>query len=249
MQEELLNVVNKIDDYNASLEQLNNMYGEDINEIIKSLLFKYCIKSYEQCSKNNQILNRISFYLNFRFYGLYDEYNIDKDNIETGLEPVKYITLDDIERIIKNDYTSEYGRCYKNYYLNIIEYLHLIILVLDNQINRINLSIEANISNEILVNYNRHDLGEFNKALNKIKRYRDQVVYEVISQLNLENGVKSKLLTLLYKTNINRLTEEDNDILCKYIDQKSAKNIIDDIYSYKQIDTNIVRNSKVKQYI
>ena len=249
MEDELLNVMYKIDKYNIFLEKLNNIYGEEIGEIVKSLLYKYCITSYDSTNEKNKILNRVGFFLNFEFYGFFDDYNLDKDKLKTGLKPIKYISLQDIERIIRNDYPTEYGRCYRHNFLNIIEYLHLIIMVIKNHIDRINESLSINSDNKILTGYNQLDLVQFNNLLIKLQNFRDEVILEVIQALNIDSKIKEEIISLINKTNNYRLTIEECAILSKYISLEDTNDIINNMYSYKNVDTSIFKNNKVKQYI
>jgi hypothetical protein len=249
MEDELLSVVNKIENYNNTLEQLRSMYGEDINEIIKALLYKYCIMSYDRASEKNRILNRVGFFLNFEYYGLFDEFNLDKDNIKTGLKPVKYISLQDIERRIKVDYPTEYGRCYKHNFLNIIEYLHLILIVIKKYKDRINNALVIDSDNEVLEEYHQFDYVQFNNLFEKIQGYRDEIVLEVIMALSIDVKSKRHIVELIKSANGYRLTEEDRLTLCKYIGDEDANEIVDTMYAYQQVDTKKVRNSKVIQLV
>ena len=254
MEEELLNVVNKIENYNCVLNELHDFYGEDISEIVKSLLYKYCITSYDSASEKNKILNRVGFFLNFEFYGFFDKFNLDKDKLTTGLKPVKYISLQDIDMVIRNDYTTEYGRCYKHNFLNIIEYLHLIIMVIKRYVDRINKSLDTNSDNSILTGYNQFDLKQFNTLLVKVQSFRDEVILNVINALNINSDTKESIIRLIKEANNYRLTEEDIAILYKYIplednEDDIVNEIVNNIYSYKQVDTSVLKNNKVKQYV
>ena len=244
--------INKIESYHYVLNELHDFYGEDISEIVKALLYKYCITSYDSASEKNKILNRVGFFLNFEFYGFFDEYNLDKDKIKTGLEPVKYISLQDIDMIIRNDYPTEYGRCYKHNFLNIIEYLHLIIMVIKRYVDRINKSLDTNSDNQILTGYNQFDLKQFNTLLVKVQSFRDEVILNVINALNINSDTKESIIRLIKEANNYRLTEEDIDILHKYIQSDDnndpVNEIVNNIYSYKQVDISVLKSNKVKQY-
>ena len=140
------NILFKVENYNKTINKIKNILGEDYQDLTKYFSIFGVYREENKKSIKESIILSVGAYYN----GWFEKYNLKESWNWDNLDRKYIFTFSDVKRILKNDYSTEYGSCYKKGYLDEEEFLNLVIRVIESKLisaHRFSLDLYDNINN------------------------------------------------------------------------------------------------------
>jgi len=267
------NISFKVENYNKTINKINNILGEGYEDFIKYLSIYGVYNDNKRESIKENIILSVGTYYN----GWFEKYDLNKswnwDNADR-----KYIfTFSDLKRILTNDYYTEYGRCYKYGELDEEQFLNLVIRVVESKLisaHKFSLSLYDNINNipnkpknrvsKLLDSQNndndklciliklvkdtKEDIDTFQNIIFKLIMLKGNFEYtEIEEKINsLSEEDKSKLDILINVLKVYAFTDEQISITENILHPDIVSSIRNSINTFTTISALDDTNSKIK---
>ena len=261
----LSEISSKIENYNITIQRIKNILGENYEEVLEYILSKEL-----EFPVKHKIYNSIVLALNCNYNGWFESIDLVRSwntfiHTSVNESQKRAFTIDDVKRILTNDYTTEYSRCYKTGELNEEEYLDLVIKIIELkllsiyefQMNLYSIKNNINSDNKVIKLQNSvdnenvklcmylkmstdtdEDLVAFKNILNKLYLIKQTLTYSSIQKKysNLTDEDISKLDILLHVLPLYKLTVEEIDFINLFLSEDIATQITTGMENNTTID-------------
>lgn len=248
-------IVNKLSCYNNIMKDIEYVLNNQ-NESLNMLIHKqeFVSQSIEDINTSNNIfLANLFSVASIDYYGWFEKMNLDSYNTN-DLNKNSSLTFNDYELIMRNDYTSEYGSCYKTGRLNKLNYIDIVINILIKKIDNIGNFInkfpieEKNIidlddikSNFLIYDQSIEDLRIYIEKLFTIYKFKIKLINNI---LNKYNNYDTELLRKLFSNlNDNLLSINDINLITNILGSDIVTNIIYSIVKVQMVDIDKINNT------
>ena len=214
--EHMEKILFKIENYNKTINKIKSILGEDYKEFVKYFMIYGVYYEQEQKSIYDKIILSLGTYYN----GWFDTINLTKSFKYDSSKQI--YTFNDLQRTLLNDYTSEYGSCYKTGILDEDKFLDLVIKIIEKkliQMHQFSLNLFDSIHNNVGNN------NEITKLLSTQNNNDKLCTFIKLSKDNMEDiecftNIFYKLISLKnnfeytnIENRINNLSEKDKTSL------------------------------------